>query len=161
VSTVGKLKDSIWQLFNDIGCNTPAVRDLLGNEGGVTEGNLLTHLGIIEQRANELLQAYVLARVADPNPSASSVPPAPIIAEALVAQPLTSVSPRVIIEPPSSLGPTAEEMELMAGEMAGSTAGTHSVDVVSAPEDERPLTRCVGATRVWRAKHCGMSEQAH
>lgn len=55
-STVAQLKSAIWELFNRIGCNTPAVRALLGNEGAVTENNLLAHLGIIEQRTNELLQ---------------------------------------------------------------------------------------------------------
>jgi hypothetical protein len=38
-----------------IGCDTPAVRDLLG-EDGVTEANLMAYLGIIEQRTNEILQ---------------------------------------------------------------------------------------------------------
>jgi hypothetical protein len=39
-----------------IGCNTPAVRELLGDEGAVTEANVMAYLGIIEQRTNELLQ---------------------------------------------------------------------------------------------------------
>lgn len=29
------LKSSIWELFNKIGCNTHAVRELLGEEGQV------------------------------------------------------------------------------------------------------------------------------
>lgn len=33
------------------------VREVLGPEAGVTDENLLLHLGIVEQRANELLQA--------------------------------------------------------------------------------------------------------
>ncbi len=36
-------------------CNTPAVMELLGDEG-VTEKNLMQYLGIIEQRTNEILQ---------------------------------------------------------------------------------------------------------
>ena len=52
---VNVLKSSIWDLFNKIGCNTPAVRDLLG-EDGVTENNVMAYLGIIEQRTNELVQ---------------------------------------------------------------------------------------------------------
>ncbi len=35
-----------------------AVRALLGDEGAVTESNLLAYLGIIEQRTNELLQVW-------------------------------------------------------------------------------------------------------
>lgn len=37
-------------------CDTPAVREVLGPEPEVTDANLLVHLGIVEQRANELLQ---------------------------------------------------------------------------------------------------------
>ncbi len=36
-------------------CNTPAVMELLGDEG-VNEKNLMQYLGIIEQRTNEILQ---------------------------------------------------------------------------------------------------------
>lgn len=46
-------------------------------------------------------QAYALRRAADPS---GPLPPPAVIAEALVAQPLTSQSPRIIIEPPSSSG---------------------------------------------------------
>lgn len=42
-------------LFEDAGCNTPAVRGLLGSSG-VQDNNLVQYLGIIEQRAHELLQ---------------------------------------------------------------------------------------------------------
>lgn len=37
------------------GCNTETVRALLGGED-LNESNMLAHLGIIEQRSNELLQ---------------------------------------------------------------------------------------------------------
>jgi hypothetical protein len=37
------------------GCNTDAVRVLLGGEE-LSDANLLAHLGIIEQRTNEVLQ---------------------------------------------------------------------------------------------------------
>lgn len=42
------------------GCNTETVRALLGGED-LNEGNLLAHLGIIEQRSNELLQVSYLS----------------------------------------------------------------------------------------------------
>ena len=41
-------------------CNTPAVMELLGEEG-VTEKNLMQYLGIIEQRTNEILQVCLLS----------------------------------------------------------------------------------------------------
>ena len=154
------LKTSIWQLFNAVGCNTGPVRELLGDDSGVTEGNILAHLGIIEQRTNELLQAYVLARVTDPSPAAAGLPAAPVVAEALVAQPLTSASPRIIIEPPSSLGPTAEEMELMAAEVAAtgtSAGGQPSENLLTGGvlEEERPLTRYVHHGYGIRCHMCG------
>jgi hypothetical protein len=40
------------------GCNTEAVRMLLGGED-LSDANMLAHLGIIEQRSNELLQVRV------------------------------------------------------------------------------------------------------
>jgi hypothetical protein len=40
------------------GCNTEAVRMLLGGED-LSDANMLSHLGIIEQRSNELLQVCV------------------------------------------------------------------------------------------------------
>lgn len=57
MKTVNTLKAGVWNIFNKIGCNTPSIRELLG-EGNVTEANLMQYLGIVEQRSNELLQAY-------------------------------------------------------------------------------------------------------
>jgi hypothetical protein len=48
--------DNIQPSLLQIGCNTPAVRELLGDEGAVTEANVMAYLGIVEQRTNELLQ---------------------------------------------------------------------------------------------------------
>lgn len=57
MKTVNALKVGIASIFNKIGCGTPANMELLGNEG-VTEGNMMQYLGIIEQRTNEILQLY-------------------------------------------------------------------------------------------------------
>uniref|UniRef100_A0A7S0RLG2 ODAD1 central coiled coil region domain-containing protein n=1 Tax=Chlamydomonas leiostraca TaxID=1034604 RepID=A0A7S0RLG2_9CHLO len=148
-NTVNTLKSVIWELFARIGCNTPAVRELLGDEGGVSEANVLAHLGIIEQRTNELLQSYALRRAADPS---GPLPPPAVIAEALVAQPLTSASPRIIIDPPSTSGPPPEELEALAaeaaaageaGELGGSLGGLGGEG-----GDEKPLTREALESRV-------------
>ncbi len=48
------LKSSIWSLFNRSGCNTPAGREAVGSEG-ITDSNILTALGLIEQRTNDLM----------------------------------------------------------------------------------------------------------
>lgn len=60
MKTVTALKAGVWNIFNKIGCNTPSIRDMLG-EGNVTENNLMQYLGIVEQRTNELLQTYATA----------------------------------------------------------------------------------------------------
>ena len=44
-------------MFTKMGCNAAAISEMLGN-AGVTEHNMMTYLGIIEQRTNELLQMY-------------------------------------------------------------------------------------------------------
>lgn len=45
-------------MFEQAGCGTPAVRSLLGEEG-VSEGNMMQYLGILEQRTNEILQVDI------------------------------------------------------------------------------------------------------
>lgn len=146
--TVGALKASIWELFEKIGCNTGPVRELLGEDGTVTEGNVLAHLGIIEQRTNELLQVYVIRRAGDTS-TTTNMPQPSVIAEALVAQPLTSVSPKIIIEPPSSMGPSPEEVELLAAELAASGAAGEPEGLLGGgPEDEKPLSRDALESRV-------------
>merc|ERR1712070_222316 len=54
---LGSLKDGIHSIFSNIGCNMTGVSEVLGT-GGVTEGNIMTYLGLIEQRANEMLNMY-------------------------------------------------------------------------------------------------------
>ncbi|KAG2488983.1 hypothetical protein HYH03_012424 [Edaphochlamys debaryana] len=108
------LKAGISELFERIGCNTPAVRDLLG-EDGVSEANLMAYLGIIEQRTNEILQIYARRKAAAGTEGLS---------EALLAQPLTQPGNRILIEPPSTT--QEEEVEGLEPEPV---------------EEDRPLTR--------------------
>merc|ERR1711871_1565924 len=54
---LGSLKDGIHSIFSNIGCNMTGVSEVLGT-GGVTEGNIMTYLGLIEQRANEMLAVH-------------------------------------------------------------------------------------------------------
>ena len=49
------MQEGISAIFEQAGCRTPAVRSLLGEEG-VSEGNMMQYLGILEQRTNEILQ---------------------------------------------------------------------------------------------------------
>eukprot|EP00877_Chromochloris_zofingiensis_P013781 jgi/Chrzof1/8657/Cz03g19020.t1 len=91
LSLVESLKGNIWQLFDAIGCNTPAVKALLG-DGEMTEANMLSYLGIIEQRSNELLQAFALTKGPD----------SPVLQELLHVQAAPHPSHRIVIEPPST-----------------------------------------------------------
>eukprot|EP00656_Telonema_subtile_P055437 TRINITY_DN8579_c0_g1_i1.p1 TRINITY_DN8579_c0_g1~~TRINITY_DN8579_c0_g1_i1.p1 ORF type:complete len:560 (+),score=218.12 TRINITY_DN8579_c0_g1_i1:159-1838(+) len=54
---LSSLKDGIHAIFTNIGCNMNGVSEVLGT-GGVTEGNIMTYLGLIEQRTNEMLSMY-------------------------------------------------------------------------------------------------------
>lgn len=56
-----QLRAGIDSLFNKINCDRSAIDDMLGAASGVTDGNMIQYLGIIEQRTNELLaiQSYI------------------------------------------------------------------------------------------------------
>ena len=114
VSTVNTIKTSIGDMFTKIGCDTPAVRELLGDEG-VTENNIMSYLGIIEQRTIELLQMNAVRKAGQGSESAI---------EALLAQPLTQLSNRIVIEPPSAT--QEEEIEGIEPEVI---------------DDDKPLSR--------------------
>lgn len=63
MKTVNALRAGIYSIFTKIGCATPATREMLGDEG-VTEGNMMQYLGIIEQRTNEILQQFAQTHAA-------------------------------------------------------------------------------------------------
>ena len=53
--TIVNLKTAIENLFRKIRCDTQGNTEILGTQG-VTDSNMMKYLGIIEQRANEILQ---------------------------------------------------------------------------------------------------------
>lgn len=53
------LKEGVAALWQRSGCQSLGLEELLGPEG-ITDTNLMQHLGIIEQRVNELLQVWIL-----------------------------------------------------------------------------------------------------
>jgi|EP00982_Pelagococcus_subviridis_P015248 coiled-coil domain-containing protein 63/114 len=57
-SIVRALGAGVSSIYHKIGCDTPENREYLGDDG-VKEDNMLMYLGIIEQRANEIIAAYV------------------------------------------------------------------------------------------------------
>ena len=58
-----QVKPRIDHLFRGVKCSRSAVTDLLGNTNGLTEENVMSFLGIIEQRTNELLQVHCIQKL--------------------------------------------------------------------------------------------------
>jgi len=56
-NTVSTLNKSIEDIFKNIGCDSSLMSEMLA-ELNVTENNMMQYLGVIEQRTNEILQAY-------------------------------------------------------------------------------------------------------
>lgn len=61
-----QLKSGIQVMFDKLASqkDVEAFRNILGDDG-VTEGNVLQYLGVIEQRANEIIQAYSVSPSGD------------------------------------------------------------------------------------------------
>lgn len=116
-NTLLALRAGIKSTYENLGCDTEMNKELLG-DGGVTEQNMLSYLGIVEQRANEVLVAYAAATAAEEGPEA---------AKKLMGTtgPLSPgrFGPSVTIVPPST---AADERD-----------GSESEDEI----DDRPLTR--------------------
>jgi hypothetical protein len=72
--TMDGLKSSIGEMFDEVGCNTAATRELLG-DGGVTDSSVLQYLALIEQRCEEIVSLFLsrLARM-PPMPSVQAEP---------------------------------------------------------------------------------------
>ena len=58
--TVAALREGLESMYAKLGCEDESHRELLG-EGGVTDQNALAYLGVVEQRATEVLQMYAAA----------------------------------------------------------------------------------------------------
>ena len=122
LKTVNSLKSGIFNIFNKIGCNTPAVSEMLGDHG-ITEQNMMQYLGIIEQRTNEILQMYAASQAAmhgqDGTPGQGSA-----LSSILGQGPQTAAgSLQISIEPPS----TTDDTELDSSD--------------DEQDEDRPLTR--------------------
>jgi chromosome segregation ATPase len=134
MKTMNALKNGIHSIFLRIGCNSSAVSDMLGNQG-VTESNMMSYLGIIEQRTNEILHQYAqivaqqqqqhgAADAAGGAGGAAALLQPGSVSSLLGAGPQTAAGSTAIhIQPPS----TGEDLE----------SDDDSLD----DEDERPLTR--------------------
>jgi len=109
--TINQLKNGIHSIFTRIGATSSSVDELLGNQG-VTESNMMQHLGIIEQRTTEILQAYAASQIGLPDENTLQLP---------------SVTPADSMGRLAVLPPSFDEM----------SSGEDS----EGEKDERPLTR--------------------
>lgn len=52
-------------MFRNIDCDLGWMEGVLGSSSGITDGNLMTYLGVVEQKASELLtiQAFIRWKV--------------------------------------------------------------------------------------------------
>lgn len=55
--TIATLKVGVQAIFERIGCSCEVIPELFGSNG-VTDSNMMTYLGVIEQRTNEVMQMY-------------------------------------------------------------------------------------------------------
>lgn len=88
------MQEGISAIFEQAGCGTPAVRSLLG-EGGVSEGNMMQYLGILEQRTNEILQVLPPPT----NPPAKPLRPPCCPLQMLTHHPLRPLAVLQILQP--------------------------------------------------------------
>ncbi|XP_067873323.1 coiled-coil domain-containing protein 114 isoform X2 [Heterodontus francisci] len=115
-----QLKTKIESLFNKMNCERSILDEMLGSSTGIRDNNVMQYLGLIEQRANELLsiQSYLASkdynRPYDPREAAIL----------LMGQNLKNLIQPVYIEPPT-------------------TGNDYDSDVESpvTDEEERPLTQ--------------------
>lgn len=68
---MASLKVGIQHIFNKIGCDVSAMSDMLA-DSHVTEVNMMQYLGIIEQRTNEILQAWAIHKSQHENNNAGA-----------------------------------------------------------------------------------------
>ncbi|CAK8690630.1 coiled-coil domain-containing protein 63-like isoform X2 [Clavelina lepadiformis] len=93
-----QLRLAIGSMFKRIGCDKGALNDLLGSSEGVKNDNMMQYLGLIEQRASELLSAQSYLDSQDYDKPYDPQETARII---LGQVPVTPVQP-LLIAPPST-----------------------------------------------------------
>ncbi|XP_051782804.1 coiled-coil domain-containing protein 63-like [Erpetoichthys calabaricus] len=115
-----QLKIGIESLFDKVGCDHSAVQDLLGNTTGIQNHNLMTYLGLLELRANELLAIHAYLQSLQEDETQCEPDEAPKIVRTKSSVPLIE---RLLIQPPSI-------------EEDGDTEDSTVTD-----EEERPMTQ--------------------
>ena len=136
MQTFNSLRGAVLDMFARIGCATPAIMELLGDDG-VTEQNLMKYLGIVEQRTNEVLSKY-FALASDDSEAAAERTVAVFTSKRAGTAP-----PEYVIEPPSTVA-SAAAGEGEAGRLAAKAAAEEG------GEDDLPLGRAALELRAQR-----------
>jgi hypothetical protein len=137
-------------VFARLGCDTAEAAELVGS-GGVSHDNLMSHLGLIEQRAHELLQMYAAAQAhALAGGQLGAAEEAALLANAMGAMigpgpHVPAGASRAQIVPPTSSG----GVELAARGLEADEASDDNND--EEPEDARPFSRDELRARTVRA----------
>lgn len=108
VKTVSTLRSGIARIFTKAGCDTENAQSLFGSEG-VTESNMMQYLGLIEQRANELLQQHA-ATVAESKGLDPSSAKASVLGHGPSVPPGSAFN-AISVQAPSSFAVSADELD--------------------------------------------------
>jgi coiled-coil domain-containing protein 63/114 len=107
---LGALKSQLQRMFERLGCNTSEVRAQYGEllTQGVTDGNMMQYLGIVEKRANDVLAIYHAERRRKEAAEAAGAPPLVPSAPPVVRH---EREPLEILPPSTTRDPLDEEDE--------------------------------------------------
>lgn len=97
--TVNALKIGIQSIFHKIGCDKMPQAETLDKSEGVTEANMMSYLGIIEQRTNEILQLYAQHQAAQQGKEGDPAAVAAILGQ---GPQLPAGTTQISINPPST-----------------------------------------------------------
>ena len=99
IAQVNALKIGIQSIFHKIGCDKMPQAETLDKSEGVTEANMMSYLGIIEQRTNEILQLYAQHQAAQQGKEGDPAAVAAILGQ---GPQLPAGTTQISINPPST-----------------------------------------------------------
>ncbi|XP_061114616.1 outer dynein arm-docking complex subunit 1-like isoform X2 [Conger conger] len=113
-----QLKTGVSGVFEKMGCDRSVIEDMLGSSSGMRDSDIITYLGLVEQKTNELLtiQSYLMSKDLDTDYDPEDV-----------ARVLLGQSPQLTRQNLSILPPTIGD--------------TIDPEESSLTDEERPLTR--------------------
>ncbi|KAK2874774.1 hypothetical protein QQF64_003129 [Cirrhinus molitorella] len=91
-----RVKTGIDSMFKNISCDQGRMEGMLGSSSGITDSNLMTYLGMVEQKASELLTIQAFIRSKDPENSSDLETVAPF----LLGQKTDIQTHEPIVQPP-------------------------------------------------------------